>query len=285
MRKRGLTEHLQQQYQVSQRRACGLVELSRSSYYYKSRARDARPLLLRLKELAATRPRFGYMRLWLLLRREGWIVNRKRIHRLYKLAGLQLRYKNTKKRLSHTRVPLCMPHKPDERWSMDFITDRLENGQQFRILAVIDLFSRECLVLKAGASLTGAHVVQSLEEIRCSRQLPKAITVDNGSEFISKKLDAWAYFHGVKLDFIRPGKPVENAFVESFNGRFRDECLNTNIFSSLGDVQEKVEVWLNDYNVVRPHSAIGNLSPAEYAERFKNLASEGKNLNLEVVQF
>jgi putative transposase len=240
---------------------------------------------MRLKELAAARPRFGYKRLWLLLRREGWRVNHKRIHRLYKLVGLQLRYKSKKKRPSHARVPMAMPEKLNQCWSMDFISDRLDNGQQFRILAVIDLFSRECLIMKAGTSLTGTHVVKSLEEIRRNRPLPQAITVDNGSEFISKKLDAWAYFYGVKLDFIRPGKPIENAFVESFNGRLRDECLNTNIFNSLSDVQEKLESWLKDYNVARPHSAIGNLSPAEFAERFNNLASEGKNLNLEAVQF
>lgn len=237
---------------------------------------------MRLKELAAARPRFGYKRLWLLLRREGWLVNHKRIHRLYKAVGLQLRYKNRKKRLSHARVPLSMPQEPNERWSMDFISDRLEDGRQFRILAVIDLFSRECLLMRAGISLTGADVVESLEGLRQKRPLPQAITVDNGSEFISKKMDAWAYYYGVKLDFIRPGKPVDNAFVESFNGRFRDECLNVNIFHSLEDAREKLEAWLKDYNVVRPHTAIGNLSPEEYAGRFKNLASEGRNLNLEV---
>ena len=212
-------------------------------------------------------------------------MNHKRIHRLYKALGLQLRYKSKKKRPSHARIPLTVPCKINESWSMDFISDRLENGQQFRILVIIDLFSRECLILKTGISLKGADVVKSLEEVRMNRDLPQAITVDNGSEFISKKLDAWAYYHGVKLDFIRPGKPIENAFVESFNGRLRDECLNTNIFNSMADAQKKLESWLNDYNFSRPHSAIGNLSPVEFAGRFKNLASEGRNLNLDVVQF
>lgn len=146
---------------------------------------------MRLKELAAARPRFGYKRLWLLLRREGWVVNHKRIHhRLYKLLGLQLRYKHKKKRPSHVRVPIAKPQKLNQCWGMDFISDRLENNQQFRILVVIDLFSRECLMLKAGTSLTGAHVVKSLEEIKRHRSLPQAITVDNGSEIISMKLDA-----------------------------------------------------------------------------------------------
>lgn len=175
--------------------------------------------------------------------------------------------------------------RPFEHLSPTFISDRLDNGQQFCILALIDLFSRECLMLKAGVSLIGTHVVKLLEEIKKNRSLPQAITADNGPEFISKKLDVWAYYYDVKLDFIRPGKPVENAFVESFNGRLRDECLNTNIFNSLLDVQEKLESWLKDYNVIRPHSGIGNLPPAKFAERFNNLASEGKNLNLEAVQF
>ena len=213
---------------------------------------------MRLKDLAASRTRFGYKRLLFMLRREGWRVNHKRIYRLCKLSGLGLRYKSKKKRPSHARVPIAKPEKLNQCWSMDFISDRLDNGQQSRILAVIDLFSRECLILKVGTSLTGAHVVKSLEEIKINRPLPQAVTVDNGSGFISKELDTRAYFYNVKLDFIRPGKPVENAFAESFNGRLRDECLNTNIFNSLSDVQEKLESWLEDYNVTRPHSGIGN---------------------------
>lgn len=240
---------------------------------------------MRLKELAAARPRFGYPRLWMLLRREGWRVNKKRIHRLYKLLGLQLRLRNKKKRLSHARVPQEQAQHPNDRWSMDFITDRTDEGKQFRVLAVIDLFTRECLLLKAGVALTGEKVVACLEALRSTRGLPKSITIDNGSEFASKKMDAWAYCHEIALDFIRPGRPVENAFVESFNGRLRDECLNTNIFYSLEDAQCKLEVWLKDYNTTRPHTSIGNIPPEEFSERFKNLALEGKFLNQEVVQF
>jgi len=243
------------------------------------------PLVLRLKELAAARPRFGYPRLWMILRREGWRVNKKRIHRLYKLLGLQLRLRNKKKRLSHVRVPQEQAQYPNERWSMDFIADRTESGQQFRVLAVIDLFTRECLLLKAGVALTAEKVVACLESLRSRRGLPKSITIDNGSEFASKKMDAWAYCQEVALDFIRPGKPVENAFVESFNGRLRDECLNINIFHSVDDAQGKLEAWLKDYNTVRPHTSIGNIPPEEFSERFKNLALEGEFLNQEVVQF
>ncbi len=221
----------------------------------------------------------------MLLRREGWLVNKKRIHRLYKLLGLQLRMKNKKKRLSHVRVPQEEAQRPNDRWSMDFITDRTDDGRQFRVLAVIDMFTRECLVLKAGVALTGENVVFALEDLKHTRGLPKSITIDNGSEFASKKMDAWAYCQGVALDFIRPGKPVENAFVESFNGRLRDECLNMNIFYSLEDAQGKLESWLKDYNTTRPHTSIGNIPPEEFSERFKNLALEGKFLNPEVVQF
>jgi len=238
-----------------------------------------------LKELAASRPRFGCRRLYILLRREGWVVNHKRIHRLYKQMGLQLFLRKKKKRPSHSRVPLDTPTVPNQRWSMDFICDVLESGRRFRILTVIDLFSRECLALKAGVSLTAERVVCFLEELRRHCGIPQAITVDNGSEFISRKMDAWAYYHGVKLDFIRPGKPVENAFIESFNGRLRDECLNTNVFHSFSDAQEKLDAWRYDYNTRRPHSSINDLTPAEYAKRFINLASEGKNLKLPLVQF
>lgn len=212
-------------------------------------------------------------------------MNKKRIHRIYKFLGLQLRLRNKKKRLSHARVPLEQARHPNDRWSMDFITDRTDEGKQFRVLAVIDLFTRECLLLKAGVALTGEKVVACLEALRSTRGLPKSITIDNGSEFASKKMDAWAYCHEIALDFIRPGRPVENAFVESFNGRLRDECLNTNIFYSLEDAQRKLEAWLKDYNTTRPHTSIGNIPPEEFSERFKNLALEGKFLNQEAVQF
>ncbi len=218
-----------------------------------------------------------------MLRREGWHVNHKRIHRLYKMFGLQLKRRFPKKRLSHTRVPLPLPMAVNERWAMDFITDCLEGGRRFRILAIVDLFSRECVFIGAGISLTAQKVIMSLEKVQHMRELPKNITVDNGSEFISKKMDAWAYYHGVKLDFIRPGKPVENAFIESFNGKLRDECLNANIFHSIADANEKLETWSNDYNTVRPHSSLGDLSPKEFAARHKTELSEPEFFNLGVV--
>lgn len=166
---------------------------------------------------------------------------------------------------------------------MDFMSDCLDSSRRFRIFTIVDIFTRECPLLKVGFSLTADRVIVYLKKLKKIRGLPKAITVDNGSEFISKKLDAWAYYNGVQLDFIRPGKPVENAFIESFNGKLRDECLNAQVFYSIDEAQEKVESWRLDYNTNRPHSSIGNLPPSEFAERFKQEASEAKILNLQLV--
>jgi putative transposase len=163
----------------------------------------------------------------------------------------------------------------NSRWSMDFMVDRLDNGRRFRILAIIDLFSRECVSIDADYSLRAENVVQCLEVLKQKRCCPDVITVDNGSEFVSRTLDAWAYTNDVTLDFIRPGKPIDNAFIESFNGRLRDECLNAQVFISLQDARSKLEAWRIDYNTMRPHGSLGNLTPSEYAERFRNLASEG----------
>jgi len=254
----------------------------RSSYYYRKKDKKEGHLIVRLKDLAASRPRFGYKRLHILLRREGWKINHKRIYRLYVELGLQLRMKKKKKRASKSRLTLLKPTQANERWGMDFVSDCFDNGRRFRILTIVDLFTRECPVILAGISLTAEKVVACLEQLRVRGLLPQAITVDNGPEFISKKLDSWSYYYGVKMDFIRPGKPVDNAFIESFNGRIRDECLNTHIFYSLEDAREKIESWRLDYNNVRPHSSLGNLSPSEFAVHHKNLASEAKILNLKL---
>lgn len=236
----------------------------------------------KLKELAATRPRYGCRRLYILLRREGWKVNHKRIHRLYKQLGLQLNVRRKKKRASIARVQHGMPTKINERWGMDFVADALENGRKFRILTVVDLFSRECLMTEADFSFRADKVVNCLGRLSTKGYLPKVITVDNGTEFASRKMDLWAYENKVQLDFIRPGRPVDNAFIESFNGRLRDECLNMKVFHSIEDAREKLESWRLDYNTRRPHSSIGDLTPSEYAQRFRNLALEGEILNLQV---
>ena len=229
--------------------------------------RDERALIIRLRDLAFARVRFGYRRLTVLLQREGWKVGRRRVQRLYQAEGLMVRTKHRKKRVAQLRVPLATATAVNQRWSMDFVTERLENGRYFRVLTIVDQFTRECPLLWADVSLTGQKVVFCLQRLAATRGLPRVITVDNGAEFCSRAMDAWAYQTGVKLDFIRPGRPVENGFVESFNGRLRDECLNVNLFFSLPDVRDKLESWRHDYNTIRPHGSLGDLPPAEYAQR------------------
>jgi putative transposase len=272
-------------YRASIKRCCGLLGLRAASFYYKAHGKDATALILRLKELAAGRCRFGYMRLYELLRREGWKVNHKRIYRLYRLLGLQLRIRRKTKRASHLRVPLGVPETVNEQWTMDFVEDRLENGRRFRMLTVVDKFSRECPLIAVDVSFDGRKVIGCLELAALNRKLPSSITVDNGTEFYSRAMDSWAYQNNVRLDFIRPGKPVENAFIESFNGKLRDECLNTNVFFSIEDAKRKIEAWRIDYNTCRPHSSVKNMAPAEYAESLKSGLQKAKILNPEALQF
>jgi putative transposase len=257
---------------VSKQRACRLILLGRSTYYWRSKAKDQTPLRARLRELAEARPRFGYPRLHVLLRREGWKVNIKRIYRLYKLEGLGVRTKKRKKRGSHLRVVPHAPTKPNERWSMDFVQDSLMDGRKFRALTVVDVHTRECLAVHADSSLSGRKVAVILDTVAVARGYPQEITVDNGTEFFSKAMDAWAYNRRVKLDFIRPGRPMDNGYIESFNGRLRDECLNAELFSDLLDAREKLDAWRRDYNENRPHSSIGNLTPVEFANAVRTKA-------------
>jgi putative transposase len=227
------------------------------------RTRDRQDVLRRrLRELAAVRVRFGYRRLTVLLRREGWRVNAKRVYRLYCDEGLTVRTKPRKKLASRPRVPLPGPTRPNERWSMDFVSARLADGRWFRTLTVLDIYTREALALVADRSLTGVKVAAVLTAVVGRRGAPGAITVDNGGEFASRAMDAWAYANDVRLAFIRPGKPVENAFIESFNGRLRDECLNAHVFLSTVEAQQVLDAWRHDYNHVRPHSALQDRTPA-----------------------
>ncbi len=221
---------------------------------------------MRLKELAATRVRFGYRRLHILLRREGWKVNAKRIYRLYHEENLSLRSKTPKRRVScRKRVDRPEATCVDDCWAMDFMYDELFDGRRIRLLTIVDLFTRESLAIVVRQRFRATHVVEVLERLGAERGLPKTIRVDNGTEFTSKVVDRWAYENQVVLDFSRPGKPTDNAFIESFNGSARAECLNENWFLSLEDAQEKIEAWRVDYNDHRPHSALGNLAPREFA--------------------
>lgn len=246
-------------------RACRLARFGRASWYRQSRATDQSALRLRIRDLAHARPRFGYQRIWVLLRREGWLVNRKRVRRLYRLDGLQLRMRvRRRKHIALHRGPAPIPVGPTERWSMDFVHDALADGRPFRILTVVDNWSRQSPVLEVGFRMSGETVGAVLDRALNGTPGPRSITVDHGTEFQSRALEDWAYRQGVQLDFIRPGKPVENAFVESFNGRLRDECLNVHQFASLAEAQHIIEAWRVDYNQRRPHSSLGHLTPNEF---------------------
>jgi putative transposase len=248
-------------------RACHLAQFSRAAWYRRSQAKDQTALRLRIRELAQARPRFGYLRIWVLLRREGWPVNTKRVRRLYRLEGLQLRMRvRRRKHIALHRGPAPAPIGPRERWSMDFVHDALADGRPFRVLTVVDHWSRQSPILEVASSMSGLTVGLALDRA-LPGETPRSITVDHGTEFMSRSLEDWAYRRGVQLDFIRPGKPVENAFIESFNGRLRDECLNVQQFTSIEDAKTKIEAWRVDYNQRRPHGALGHLTPDEYAEQ------------------
>jgi putative transposase len=257
------------------RRVAGLLMVNRSTMYHQSRRDPQHALRVRLRELAASRVRFGYRRLTVMLRREGWPVNAKRIYRLYTADGLAVRTKVRKKIARRTRVPVLRATRPNEKWSMDFVAARLIDGRWFRVLTVVDQFTRESLLLLADSSLTGQKVALALAQVVAERGTPASITVDNGTEFVSRAMEAWAYQFGVQLDFIRPGKPVENSYIESFNGRLRDECLNVEVFFALTDVRDKLERWRQDYNQVRPHSALHDNAPALFAAQWAETAPPG----------
>ncbi len=242
------------------------MDLSRTAYGYRRHREDDAVLRQRLRELAAQRKRFGSPRLHVMLKREGLVTNHKRTERIYREEGLALRRKRRRKGAAGVRVVMPAAERPNQRWSMDFVTDSIVTGRRFRALAIVDDFSRECPAIEVDTSLGGARVVDVLERLADRRGLPEVITVDNGPEFAGKSLDAWAYRRGVKLNFIRPGKPIENAFAESFNGRLRDECLNTNWFLNVRHAREVIEHWRKDYNAVRPHSALGGLAPHQFTE-------------------
>ena len=250
---------------LSERKACLLVSLSVTAFRYQPETDNDEVVRKRLRELAEQRKRFGSPRLHILLKREHLVINHKRTERIYREEGLALRRKRRRKGAAGARIVLPAAQRPNEHWSMDFVSDSIVTGRRFRALTVVDNYSRECPVIEVDTSLGGARVVNVLERLSETRGLPEVITLDNGPEFAGKALDAWAYRRQVKLNFIRPGKPVENAYAESFNGRLRDECLNTNWFISLKQAREIIENWREDYNKVRPHSSLKNLTPLEYA--------------------
>ncbi len=267
-----MVKQLQVCYQVSERRACRALEFPRSTHVYKSIREPQTVLRIRLRDLAGARVGYGYRRLTVLLRREGWEVNHKRVYRLYCEENLIMRKKTPRRRVSSTkRQAPAVARARNECWSMDFMAEQLYDGRRLRILTVVDNHTRECLALKVGQRIRGSDVAAELEKIAARRGLPERIQLDNGPEFISKDLDFWAYWNKVKLDFSRPGKPTDNAFIESFNGRLRQECLNAHWFLSILDAREKIDVWKEDYNTNRPHSSLGDMTPREFTEQCTSL--------------
>jgi putative transposase len=262
VRKRSLVDEVRDTWGVSIRRACRVLRTDTSSYHYKSRRRGQADIELRIKEICQTRVRYGYRRVHVLLRREGWLINQKRTRRIYRELGLQLRNKTPKRRVrAKLREDRNDATRPNETWAMDFVHDQLATGRKIRVLAVVDTFSRYVPIIDPRFSYRGEDVVQSLEKVCAKIGYPKTIRVDQGSEFISRDLDLWAYTNDVTLDFSRPGKPTDNAYIEAFNSRFRAQCLNAHWFLTLADAQEKMEDWRRYYNEERPHGAIGHKAP------------------------
>lgn len=249
----------------SERRACRVTRQHRSTQR-KPSTRDPRTeLRQRMHEIVATRIRYGYRRVHVMLKREGWQVGRNVVYRLYREEGLTLRTKQPRRRkMVVHRQARCRPERPNEAWSLDFVHDQLSNGQKFRMLTVVDVFSREALAIEVGQRLRGENVVEVLNRLACRRGAPKYLFADNGAEFTGHLVDLWAYHHGVRIDFSRPGKPTDNAHIETFNGSLRDECLNVHWFASLAEAKRLIEAWRSEYNDSRPHMALGNLTPAEY---------------------
>jgi putative transposase len=271
---------LKMAYKVSERRACSTLVFARSVVRYESRADPQTALRMRLRELAMARVGYGYRRLHVLLGREGWRVNHKRVYRLYRDEGLGMRKRTPRRRkacLKRELRPAAV--EKNECWSMDFMSDELFDGRRIRVLTLVDNHTRESLAIHVAQRIRGMEVAEVLERVSKEHGKPRMIRVDNGPEFISKDVDLWAYWNHVKLDFSRPGKPTDNAYIESFNARFRLECLNEHWFMSLEDAREKMEEWRRDYNQNRPHSSLGNVPPEEYA--ILNGVAEAGKIRLE----
>ncbi|MBC7926057.1 MAG: IS3 family transposase [Bryobacteraceae bacterium] len=285
--RRELVTKVREAHQLTESRACGLIGITRWSNRYQSQKDPQVALRLRLRELAGSRVRYGYRRLTVLLRREGWVVNAKRVYRLYKQEGLQVRSPKRTKRTQQARVALPGASRPNQRWSMDFVSDRFVDGRWFRILTVVDQYTRQCICVHAERSQTGKKVAGQLSQIIARQGTPESITSDNGSEFVGKAMETWSYQNGVKLDFISPGKPVENGFAESFNGRLRDECLNVEVFFDINDARTKLEQWRTDFNHSRLHSSLADRTPSEFAKasgRLPKSSAAGSRLVIAAVR-
>jgi len=267
--RRDAVAHLRAGHGMSERRACALISADRSSVRYRSRRPADADLRRRLGELADQRRRFGYRRLHVLLRAEGWTMNRKKTQRLYGEEGLAVRRRESRRRIAVARTPIPAPDGPDSRWSLDFVHDQLASGRRFRVLNIIDDVTKECLAAIPDSSISGRRVVREMKDLIETRGKPGVVVSDNGTEFTSTAVLAFAQAEEIDWRYIAPGKPIQNAFAESFQGRMRDECLNENLFFSMSHARAVIRRWVDDYNTARPHSAIGYMTPAAYAASLK----------------
>jgi putative transposase len=274
LRKRAVTWAIREK-SYSQRRACGLVGLHPKTYRHASKRTGDEGLRAKLRELASQRRRFGYRRLGLMLERQGIKLSAKKLYRLYKEERLTVRKRGGRKRALGTRAPMTIPQDRNLRWSLDFVMDTLASGRRFRILTLVDDCTRECLALVADSSLTAPRVVRELDRIVETRGCPRMIVSDNGTEFTSNAILTWQQERDIEWHYIAPGKPMQNGFVESFNGRLRDECLNEHLFTNLNEARQIIEAWRIDYNTNRPHTSLNGLTPTEFAARPK----QGQNWN------
>ena len=263
---------------MSKRRSCRLIGLSRNTLRYEQKPDKDGPILERLKELAEQRRRSGCQMFHGIMQREGLVKNHKRTERIYKEAGLSLTIRSRKKRASCARVDIPRAEKRNELWALDFMHDSMGSGRKLRILPIIDTYTKECHRIEVDRSIGGRRVTEVLSEVASMQGLPENIVVDNGPEFISNAMDEWAYTREVTLHFIRPGKPVDNAFMESFNARLREECLNLNWFRSIEHARHIIEEWRVDYNETRPHSTLGFLTPKEFAQQEEEKSTEYSKL-------
>lgn len=264
---------VRQQLRISVRRSCRLCGLNQATHFYKAKNKiDDELIEAKLLEIAAKRPRFGQYRLYVMLRREGMIINHKKVERLYGELNLSLRViKGKKRKATGVRLPQLEAVRPDQRWSMDFVHDELVDRRKFRTLNIVDDYSKECAAIEVGFSLTGQHIVNVLNKLLFYGRIPKVLTIDNGPELSSRALEFWAYTNKVVLNFIQPGKPTQNAYIESFNGKFRDECLSQHLFLSLEDAKQKIESWRREYNEDRPHSSLNYKTPNEFLKEYNNM--------------
>lgn len=270
--KREVVDYIVSHHGVPMRRACRLMQQHRSVQLYQSTKDPRNELRQRMREIAQTRVRYGYRRIQVLLKREGWQLGKHLTYRLYSEEQLQLRSKLPKRRkMVVARRVKVQPTRPNQAWSMDFVADQLADGRKFRTLTIVDVFTKESLAIEVGQRLRGEHVVDVLNRLAAQRGAPAYLFVDNGSEFSGRLLDLWAYHHQTRIDFSRPGKPTDNCHIETFNGSFRDECLNLHWFESLEEAKEIIEAWRRDYNESRPHSALNDLTPAEFVGQAKVL--------------